>query len=717
MSFRKKITIANISAKPPGLWWRLILAVLVWIPLAAPAIGVLVGFTLLTRWSSDLPQVPDLAAWEKSAPQTTNIFVSDGTLAAEIPFTQGAESGHRRLVSFSEIPAVLVQALVAAEDVRFFEHNGVDLRGIARAAVTNYKAGRVVEGASTLTQQVARNLLPKSIGRQKKLRRKGREAILATRIEANFPKERILEVYANHTFFGAGSHGVKAAAERYFGKELSKLTVAEAAMIAGLAQAPSRANPVTNMPAATKRRNSVIERMLKAGFLTDAEANQASVEPVLLVNTSRRYGSLAPWHTEQARRQVQARWPREYARGGLTIETTAAAVASIETALAARETVDKLFSGDEEIPEIGSIAIDHVTRYVETSLGGWDWRKSKFDRSTQACRQPGSAFKPIVYAAAIENKKITAGTPLRDAPIAEWDSELGVHWKPTNGGRLFRGVALAQQALASSLNAPAVDVLDRVGTRAVVEMARNLGVTTPLAEVRPLALGSSCVYPLELTSAIATFPRGGEVMKPLFIKRVSHGENVLLDVSSPYDATLTGSRRLDRITAVASVEKEPAIKPTTAFILSSMLRDVARTGTARDSRKLRREVAGKTGTTNNNTDAWFVGYDSRVIASVWLGHDNPEKPLGKGKDGSHAALPVWMAMLRKVQDGRESESLLQNRPADIVQLRIDQETGFRAEPGAGGAADVFFERGTAPTQSVTHSVGLPVDLDRESHNF
>ena len=717
MALQKRIRISNIPKNPPKLWWRVLLTGLFWIPVAAPIVVGVFGFALLQHWSRDLPEVPNLDEWDRSAPQSSEIFAADGSLVADIPFAMGKESGHRTLVPFDKIPKKLVNALVAAEDVRFYQHRGVDLRGILRAAVTNFKAGRIVEGASTMTQQVARNLLPLEIGHQRKLKRKAREAILATRIENYYDKDRILEVYANHTFFGAGAHGVAAAAKRYFGKELSEITVAEAALIAGLAQAPSRANPLVDLDAATDRRNTILDRMHRAGFIDNQQLEKSEGEPIFVRESFATYGSLAPWHTEHARRQVQARWPDLYARGGLTIETTASPIASLEAERRAREKIAELFEDPENMPEIGSVSIDYVTRYVETSLGGWDWQASKFDRSTQACRQPGSAFKPVVYAAAIENHAITAGTPLRDAPIAEWDAEHDVHWKPTNGARLFRGVALAQEALASSLNAPAVDVLDRVGTTAVVNIAKKLGISTPMAAVRPLALGASCVYPFELASAIATFPRNGLGLEPLFVSRVRKDGEVLLDLSSPYDPTISAGRRLDQLAAYSAKKVDPVIKPTTAYIMTSMLREVVRQGTGREARRLGRDAAGKTGTTNNNTDAWFVGFDGRIITSVWLGHDNPEKPLGDGRDGSHAALPLWTSIMWGVEDGREKVPLLRNRPPGIVQVRIDRETGLRAETGAGGAADVFFERGTQPSQSVAESFGQPVDIARESHSF
>jgi penicillin-binding protein 1A len=648
------------------------------------------------------------------------IVSADGSLAAEIPFQDGVEVGHRLSVRYSQIPQLMVQAVLAAEDIRFFTHQGVDAHAVARAAWSNYKAGHVVEGASTITQQVARNLLRQEIGNERSIRRKVREALLARRIEKVYPKQRIFETYINHVFLGGGAYGISAAARGYFDKRLDELSVAQTAMIAGLAQAPGRADPF-KAPAVTKaRRDEVLGRMLRAEMITNEEHEQARATPIELTPPTVRYGTIAPWHTARARGEIETLAPAHYMRGGLRIETSASVTVSADAVQIARDFSERLGKGRENgAPQIGALIWDYRTGYLEATVGGLDWKDSQFDRSTQACRQPGSAFKPLVYAAALERNAITPGTALRDAPIAVWDDRMGVHWKPTNSGRSFRGVALAQDALASSLNAPAVDVLDRVGAKAVVALAKRLGVTTRITEVRPMALGSSCMIPIELAGAFATFAAGGHSIEPVFVVRVTRGDEVLLDRASIYDPNLTASRRLDRLADLAAnaAIAEPVLDRETAYQVSSMLRDVVLRGTGTPARSIGRPAAGKTGTTNENTDAWFVGYTARIVTAVWVGHDDPAKRLGKRDDGSHAALPVWKRLVKLAEASRTAVEVPGEAPDSMVRRRVDRETGLLAQPRAGGALDLFFKRGTEPTQSAGTLQGVPVDLGRATRRF
>lgn len=713
------------------------MALLVWLVLAVPVLVLIAGVWTLRQYAADLPRTPDLERWEATAPRTSAIVAADGTVLAELPFRKGVEVGHRLPVSFAELPERMVQAVLAAEDVRFFEHRGVDVQAVVRAAWNNYQAGRVVEGASTITQQVARNLLPVDIGHERSLRRKVREALLARRIEARYSKQRIFEVYVNHAFLGAGAYGVRAAARAYFSRTVADLDLAEMALIAGLAQAPGRADPYKDMAAARARRDDVLERMARAGFVTEAEAAAAAARDIELMPPPQRYGALAPWHTERVRREIAETMPEAYQRGGLRIETAALPVLSMAAESEARRWAERLGKGDE-LPQVGALIWDHGTGYVEATVGGLSWQESQFDRATQACRQPGSAFKPIVYAAAIESGAITPGTALRDAPIAEYDEDLDVYWKPSNSGRSFRGVVLAQDALALSLNAPAVDVFDRVGSARVIDLARRLGLTTDLADVRPLVLGASCVIPLELAGAYAVFARQGTRARPIFTVRVQRvndplrGDDandgdrgpdgdVLVDRAAPWDPTLAPARRLDRLAHAAvsgeRISGQPVMDGQSAYLISAMLADVVARGTATAARGLARPTAGKTGTTNENTDAWFVGYTGRVIAAVWIGYDDPAHTLGPGQDGSHAALPLWMRMVERAEGARAPVPVPGEAPPDLVRVRIDRETGFLAQPGAGGAADLYFKRGTEPTERAGHSPGVPADLGRAARQF
>ncbi|MCG8417202.1 MAG: PBP1A family penicillin-binding protein [Proteobacteria bacterium] len=711
-------TVHIVNRHPGGYWWKIPLALVLWLPMAAPMTAGGIGVAVLRQYAADLPRVPDLDRWAAGLPRTSTIVAADGTVLAEIPFQAGAELGHRFPVAFADIPETLVKAVLAAEDARFFAHRGVDPQAVARAAWANYRAGRVVEGASTITQQVARNLLPDTIGHQRTLRRKIREALLARRIEARYSKQRIFEVYVNHTFLGAGAYGIRAAARAYFSSELNDLDLAEVALIAGMAQAPGRANPYRDAEAARLRRDEVLTRMARAGLVSAVQAAAARARPIELTRPPLRYGALAPWYTERARREVDRDWPTAYRRGGLHIETAASSVTSMAAMSAARRWSAEMGSGRQHgRPQVAALIWDHQTGYIEATVGGLDWAESRFDRATQACRQPGSAFKPIVYAAAIESGAITPGTALRDAPIAEYDEELDVHWKPANSGRSFRGVALAQDALALSLNSAAVDVLDRAGSNRVIDLARRLGITTELADVRPLALGASCVIPLELAGAFAMFARRGEHVAPTFVVRVRRGDEVLVDRASPRDPTLAPDRRLDRLIAAATEKPERAVDQSTAFLISQMLVDVVKRGTATAARRVGRPAAGKTGTTNDNTDAWFIGYTGRLISAVWIGHDDPKKPLGKRDDGSRAALPLWMDLVRLAEGNRKAVAVPGEPPPGMVRVRVDRETGFLAQPGAGGAVDLYFKRGTEPIHYTGQIHGLPADLNRASRQF
>jgi penicillin-binding protein 1A len=752
----RRVVIAN--RRRGGAWhllWKAPLALALWALWAVPITVAITALVIVRGYVADLPAVPDLDAWMESLPRTSRIRAADGTVLAEIPFRDGQAVGHRLPVRFADIPPRLIQAMLAAEDARFFAHDGVDVQAVVRAALANYRAGRVVEGASTITQQVARNLLPDDIGNARTLRRKIREAVLAWRIERRHAKARIFEVYANGSFLGAGAYGVTAAARAYFSRPLEALALPEVALIAGLAQAPGRADPYKNLAAARARRDQVLARMARAGFITAADAEAATGAPIDLSPPPERYGTLAPWYTERARQEVEAAMPEAYRRGGLEIETAAQPVLSMAAEREARAWTARL--GDRaNMPEVGALVWDHGTGYIEATVGGRDFGQSRFDRATQACRQPGSAFKPIVYAAAIERDAITQGTPLRDAPIAVYDLDTEEYWKPRSS-RTFRGVVLAQDALAASLNPPAIDVFDRVGFGPVVDLARRLGITSALADVRPLALGASCVVPIELAGAFAVFARQGTRVDPIFVVSVRRGDDVLVDRASPHDPALPASRRLDRLTATltapapelhgepvmgqapghsldpaagvagddatlpafgpASVSGARALDRASAFLISDMLTDVVARGTARDARRLDRPVAGKTGTTNDNTDAWFVGYTGRVVAAVWVGHDDPVKTLGPRQDGSHAALPLWMDLVRLAEHRRPRRPLPGEPPPGLERVRVDQETGLLARPGSGGASELWFKTGTAPTQEAGQLIDLPTDLGRLSREF
>jgi penicillin-binding protein 1A len=777
-----------------GWWWRLPLVAILWLAIAVPILAAGAVAVTLRRWARDLPDVPDLAAWRALAPQTSLVLAADGSHLAELPFRDGKVIGHRTLAPLDRMPVHLVRAVLAAEDVRFFTHRGVDYPAIARAALINYEAGRVVEGASTITQQVARNLLPKEIGTERSVRRKVREALLARAIERRWTKHDILETYLDFVFLGESAYGMTAAARAYFNRDVVHLDLPQAALLAGLIQAPGRLDPFHHPDAARARRDEVLARMARAHLIDAAEHARALAAPIALARPHPSYGTRVPWFAEQVRGLVAGALPEEFARGGLVIETAALPALGTELQRDAAAHADRWHAAETERspghraqpeapdqrsegsaesdvrggrmkyglraeterspghraqPEapdqrsegsaesdvrggrmkyglraqVAALVWDHRTGYIEAIVGGRAWDPDRFDRALQSCRQPGSAWKPLVYGAALAAGAITPGTPLRDAPISEYDEVTGAHWKPRSGNR-FRGVVLAQDAFAASLNAPAIDVFDRVGASSVIALARRLGISTALSDQRPMALGASCVRPIELARVYATIARRGWAIAPHFSIHIRRGDTDLFDAAVPEDPWLPADRRFDRIAATAGARSDERLGASggrvldeqVAFQLEDMMSAVVARGTASAAASLGRPAAGKTGTTNDNTDAWFVGFTGRVLAAVWVGFDDPAHKLGQNGDGAHAALPLWMQAIRAAEGARPSMAIPGPPPQGMERVGIDRETGLLAAPGTGGLA-LWFRSGTAPTEVSGQPGTSSTDFGRSSREF
>jgi penicillin-binding protein 1A len=721
----KRVTVRN--RRDGGWWWRLPILAALWLAFALPAIAGLVVATTLRHWARDLPDVPDLDAWRAAAARSSVILAADGTHLAEMPFQDGDVFGHRTLAPLAAMPRHLVDAVLAAEDVRFYEHRGVDYQAIARAGWINYKVGRVVGGASTITQQVARNLLPEEIGSARNLRRKVREALLARMIERRWTKRDVLETYLDFVFLGQASYGMQAAAQAYFAKDVGDLTLAESALLAGLIQAPGRLDPYRHPERAKARRDEVLARMLRAHLLDEPAHAAAVAEPIVLRRARPAYGNSVPWYAEQVRQLIKGALPGELARGGLVIETAALPALGTELARDAVAQAKRWRHGDTT-PQIGALLWDHRTGYLEALVGGTLWGRHRgadqFDRMTQSCRQPGSAFKPVLYGAALDRGAITPGTALRDAPIAEYDEATNVHWKPHSGGT-FRGVVLVQDAFAASLNAPAIDVFDRVGPDPVIRLARKLGITSKLDPVRPLALGASCVKPIELARAFAIIARRGWAVAPRLAVRVRRDDVVIFDAAVPEDPTLDAARRLDRFAATAGADPAErlgaaggqVLDERVAFQLADMMAAVVQRGTAAAAgASLGRPAAGKTGTTNSNTDAWFLGFTGRELGAVWIGFDDPITKLGSEGDGAHAALPLWIRAIRAAEGARRPSALPGEPPSGMQRVAIDRETGLVAAPRTGGL-ELWFRTGTAPTEVSGQPGTSPTDFGRTTREF
>lgn len=717
----RRVVVAN--RRDGGWWWRLPILAVIWLSIVAPIVAGGVAVTILRRWARDLPDVPDLDAWREQAPQTSLIRAADGSILAALPFKDGDVFGHRTLAPLEAMPKELIGAVLAAEDVRFYEHKGADYVAIARAWWMNHKAGRIVEGASTITQQVARNLLPDQIGKVRTNERKVREVLLARRIEERWSKRDILETYLDFVFLGEGAYGMVAAARAYFDKDVGDVTLPEAALLAGLIQAPGRLNPWHHADAAKVRRDEILARMMRAHLIDEPTRAAAVATPIALHHPSAMYGRRVPWYAEQVRQLLHKSIPSQVARGGLTIETAALPALGTQLQLDAVKQADAWATKNDGTPQIAAMLWDHRTGYVEALVGGRHWGPDRFDRMRQSCRQPGSAFKPLVYGAALDTGAITPGTPLRDAPISEYDEATNVHWRPKSGNK-FRGVVLVQDAFAASLNAPAIDVFDRTGAASIIKLARRLGVTAPLPALRPLALGAACVKPLELARVFAVIARRGWAIAPRFAVRVRRGESDLFESAVPEDPWLDPSRRFDRLAATAGRDPDARISADggqllderTAFQLQAMMHEVTERGTAAAASALGRPVAGKTGTTNDNTDAWFIGFSGRALGAVWIGFDNPVHKLGTEGDGAHAALPLWMKAIRAAEGDRPRIPLPGAPPAGMEEVSIDRESGMRAAAHAGGEA-LWFRTGTAPTETAGEIGTSPTDFGRSAREF
>jgi penicillin-binding protein 1A len=550
----------------------------------------------------------------------------------------------RIVVPFHRIPRPLVQAILAIEDKKFYHHNGIDIRGLARAVYQNLRAGRVVQGGSMITQQLSRVLF---LTREVSLTRKITEAVLALIIEQTFSKQEILALYLNQAYLGRGAYGVEGAARAYFNKGVDHLNLEEAALLAALLKAPSKYSPVRYPDRARSRRNLVLQRMQEVGFISPDEAQEAQNTPLRVAqdwNTQRtkqfsgvRRRAIVEPEARHFVETVVRELPKvlgqgfqrdELYRKGLRVYTTL----DLELQQTARKvTLKRLRDLDyrrgidwvpEGLPptEGALVALDPQTSDVLAMVGGRDFEKSQFNRATQAFRQPGSTFKPFVYATALE-RGLSPRAIVLDIPRSFQDPVTGKLWRPNNyGGRFYRYVTL-QKALEKSLNAATIRLAERVGIERVCELAQRLGIQSPLRSNLALALGDSEVSLLEMTSAYATIASGGLRSKPNTIDRVESA-----DGRTHYEKYSGIKRAMDR---------------KTAQVLTHMMRKVVERGTAKKAKVLGPAVVGKTGTTDNNRDAWFIGFSPNLVMGVWVGLDSNQS-LGQGESGSRAALPIWI---------------------------------------------------------------------------
>ncbi len=828
-----------------------------YVALVAVISPIIVGVAAYIYFSTGLPAVTNLVDYRPSL--ITKVYSDTDEVIGEFYIER------RVLVELSKMPDHMIKAFLAAEDTKFFEHKGIDYLGIMRAIYKNLKAGSTRQGASTITQQVAKNVFLSS---ERTYSRKIKEAILAYRLEKHLSKEEILYLYLNQIYFGNGAYGVQAASENYFGKNVEDLNIAESALLAGLPKAPSTYSPYKNRQLAERRQGFVINRMLEEGYITrEVAASALMTELVLKPKKQQETIWVAPYFTEHVRRYIEEEYGENLLyKGGLKIYTTLnidmqksaneaiakglkdhdtrrgyrGAIGQLETKEAleayrrvtdaellkeplevggvyrgvvtevkrsaktvlvdigtqrgfmksrdfslariynpendpkgakrikpinafkvgdvievevktipeviAKEDSDKakdrqkptpliaLKLHQEPLAEAALFAVEPATGAVKAMIGGSKFGKTQFNRAVQAKRQPGSAFKPIIYSAAIDSG-YTPATIVIDAPLIfeeireitrrvdkdgnpiditneelsgdeeATDEDLFVteeetwQWKPSNYNRKFNGPTTIRTGITKSRNIISIKVLKDIGINKAVKTARALGITAPLAKDLSLALGASAVTLEELTGAYSAIANSGIRTEPIYITKVTD--------------------RYDNVLEESTLVQEQALSPQTAYIIANLLEGVVQNGTGRKAKRLNRPVGGKTGTTNNLNDAWFLGFAPQLAAGVWIGYDE-ERSLGTSETGYRAASPMWVDFM---------EGALKNLPVEnfpipegLEFVKIDSETGLLATPRTLEPIFEVFKNGTAPTEfSVDNGSAMPDDdflqLDTEEVPF
>jgi len=649
----------------------------------------------LVQWlGKDLPNTAQLT--QVQPPVKSVVYDARGRVLHEF-FKE-----NRSTVRLNQIPRNLINATLSTEDRNFYQHWGVDLWGVGRAAVSNVLHLRTTEGGSTITQQLARNLF---LTQERTLTRKLKEIALAVQIERTYSKNQILEMYFNQIYFGEGAYGVESGAKTYFAKPLSELTLPECALLAGLPANPSVYSPRRRPAAAKLRRSKVLRNMLVTHAITQVEFDNAMRAP-LGVTPVRYSNDRAPYFVELVRLHLDERYGSNAVyEGGLKVYTTldmdlqAAAERALEKHLESLEQDLRLkvthanFHPAEAAAAApaatmtpylqGALAaIDPRNGYVRALVGGRDWNQSNFNRATQARRQPGSAFKPFVYTAAMDNGFRPTDIVV-DEPVA-FPGGDGKTYSPQNYDRQFRGPITLRYALQQSVNIPAVKLLRKVGTSLVASYARRMGIKSPLGQNLSLALGSSEVTLLELTSAYGVLANRGIRNEPLMILKVEDKSGNVLEKNAP------------RPTEVLSEE--------TAGTMTSMLQSVVDHGTGAPARAMgfTNPAAGKTGTMDNYMDAWFVGYTPSLVAGTWVGFD-VKRPIGPGMTGARAALPIWTDFMISATRGRPVEDF--PLPAGTVTREICAETGMLATQNCPNVTTEQFPEGSEPTELCTTHPG------------
>ncbi|MBM3286514.1 MAG: PBP1A family penicillin-binding protein [Candidatus Eisenbacteria bacterium] len=658
-------------------------------------------YALFMFWGSGLP-IP--STMEELRPSARSVVYDRNGSPVGNYFVED-----RQPIALAEVPQTMIEAVLAAEDRRFYGHWGVNLTAIVRAFARNVRAGEVTQGASTITQQLARNLF---LDQSRTLERKIKEIILAIRLERSFSKDEILELYLNRIYFGDGAYGVQAAAHRYFGEDVRDLTVPQAALIAGLPANPTAFSPVRRPERAMGRRNRVLAAMAKRGFIDTNAYQEAIAAPLGILGGASPAGE-APYFLEYVRLQLMERYgAKGVYHGGMGIHTSLdlrlqrAAEKAIDKSTRAieedhfyRDRFDSYRESERPGAEEGTpylqaalVALEPQTGEILAMVGGRAWQDSRFNRAVQARRQPGSAFKPFVYAIALR-EGARPGDLIVDEPVSYpmgRSAAMG-YWTPRNFKNRFEGSMTLRHALAKSINIPSVKLLDRVGPRQVVDFAHRCGIRGEIPAYLSIALGTAEVTPLEMASAYGSFANQGILVSPVSILRVEDRLGRTIEESVPRNVEV-----LDEKTSASLV---------------SMMRSVidrGTAGTARSEMEFRAPAAGKTGTTDDYTDAWFIGFTPRCVCAVWVGFD-VKRTLGSGMTGAKAALPIWVDFMKEfVRINGEEEFQV---PEGMVGVATCERSGLLAGPHCPVAHDIY-RAGTEPTTYCSaHAPGL--DLPEE----
>lgn len=752
----------------PKKWWQLLVLSMLALGLALTALIALAGVLIY-------PELPSLEALTDYRPKIPlRVYSDEGKLIAEF----GEE--RRAFVKIQDVPPKLKQAILAAEDERFYQHGGIDTLGVLRAAIANATAGGAREGASTITMQVARNFF---LSNEKTFKRKLSEALLAIKIEHSLSKDQILELYINQIYLGQRAYGFAAAAQVYYGKPLNKLSTAEFAMLAGLPKAPSRFNPHVNPKRATQRQHYVLRRMHEINFITDAEYKTALAQPLKLRQSRQSHDLSAEYVAEIVRQMMYARYKDDIYKSGLKVYTTIRkdaqeaandavlqgildydkrhayrgpegrvslvaangqpieaflddAMSDIDTfhtlvPAVVLEATPKLIKAyrknggmmeitgkdlqplqkalsdkspeklkirrgsvirvrqikDQwqiaQLPQIEAalIGMDPSNGAVRALVGGFDFNRNKFNHVTQAWRQPGSSFKPFIYSAALE-KGFTPASMIEDEPLVLSAAETGSGqaWEPQNFDGEYAGPMRMRTALTKSKNMVSIRILQSIGVDYARDYITRFGFA---AKDHPpylaMALGAGAVTPWQMAIGYCVFANGGYRVTPHLITKIVDSNGKVIEQTHPVVAGKGAPRVID---------------PRNAFLMTSMMQDVARIGTAAKARELGRyDLAGKTGTTNNHVDGWFAGYNPSQVAVAWIGYDQP-KSLGGQETGGRAALPMWINYMSKVLHGTPDMPI--KAPDGVASIKINPATGEQAGEDESGIYEYFYHEFPPP---------------------